>query len=170
MTTTKKRPTDGKVEIASQAYHLVQGSSDSKALCGVSAHNVKIGAYVEHLVTQGNSVEWVRGIFGADGKPVSEACGICLSIYPSALRRVNPFDVCINLHFEENKALRNSYTITASGTATIEDICNEITVSPAIISFTARWIGELRFPVHMDLASIVPWVEQANKRQIKDGV
>lgn len=158
---TKRTQPDGKEEIATQPYHLVHVSSDGKPLCGVSAGDAKIGAYVEHLDDTSENVRWVREIFDSNGKAVVP-CHVCLSLYPPVLLDVVPFNLTINLYFKPNKAV-TGYNITTSASAKVGDIRGRVDVLPALSYFSATWLGNLRFSLDVDANSIVPLVECANK-------
>lgn len=161
MTPTKRIIGTEKEEIASARYHLVHEDSDGKPLCGVSAGDVKIGAYVEHLDDTSENVRWVREIFDSNGKAVVP-CQVCLSLYPPVLLDVVPFNLTINLHFKPNKTV-TGYNITTSASADIGDIRRQVDVLPAMSYFSATWIGDLRFSMDVNANSIVPLVERANK-------
>lgn len=162
MPPTKITHSDEKEETATEPYHLIHVSSDGKPLCGVTAGDVKIGSYSEHLDdTASENARWVREIFDRNGKAVTP-CPACLSRYPPVLLDVVPFEVTINLHFKPNKA-SSGYNITTSASAAIGEDRRQIDASPALSYFSASWLGNLRFSLDVDANPIVPLVEHANK-------
>ena len=65
-------------------YHLATVASAGRPLCGETSPDAAIGAYVEHLDTSSDAVQWVREVFDRDGKPV-KGCAACLALYPTVL-------------------------------------------------------------------------------------
>lgn len=167
MTPTKTKHTDGKVEAAQRLFHLVDSTSKGKPICGETSPDALIGSYVEHLdETTPENVRWVREVFDSDGKPVT-ACSHCVSLYPSVLLDVVPFDLTIRIHFKPNEAFRG-YDVTATAFASIGEKRRHVTAAPNLGYFAARWIGGLQFSVDVDANRIVPLVEQANKTKQRD--
>lgn len=64
--------------------HLALPSSRQRPLCGETASDAVIGAYVEHLDSSGDEFRWVREVVDRGRKP-AKACEHCLSLYPSVL-------------------------------------------------------------------------------------
>lgn len=148
--------------VAGQPYHLVDATSRGKPLCGDTSFGALIGSYVEHLdASTPENVRWVREVFDSDGKSVTP-CSLCVSLYPSILLDVVPFDLTIKIHFTPNEAFRG-YDVTATAFASVGERRRRVTASPNLGYFSARWIGGLHFSVDVDADRVVPLVEHANK-------
>ena len=164
MSPTKKTPAVGNVEPAEIVFHLVHPTSNGKPLCGADSSTASIGSYVEHLdATNPQNVRWVREVCDADGKPVSP-CSLCISLYPSVLLDIVPFDLTIKIEFKPHELFRG-YDVSASALGTVRGKRIEIKAYPGLSYFTARWIGSLQFSIDIDADSIVPLVESANKEK-----
>ncbi len=94
MTPTKKSK-ENEIEELATSLHLVTPQSKGKPLCGITAKDVVIGAYCEHLDESGG---WCREVFGKTGK-AGKACEVCLALYPSLLwGKPSSLSDFLNLH------------------------------------------------------------------------
>lgn len=154
-------------EELARPHHLVTPQSHGKPLCGEPSPEAAIGSFVEHL---DDKQEFVREVFGRDGKPVT-ACQACLALYPLVLtyhrderepKRITPFNLRVNVAFMPDPNF-SGYRVSAHGIAEIADHRVVIGVFPQLSYTAAQWFHLLSFNMGIDANLIVPLVNRANK-------